>query len=95
MGLKKIHKIQLTSVSPGSELVGGASVPPDDDVFVHLAKVYSYNHASMYQGDRCGDSRPFLEGITNGYQWYPLAGQHVALIKVMFFSDIDPEALTF
>ncbi|XP_078099097.1 carboxypeptidase M [Sander vitreus] len=58
----------------GSELVGGASVTPDDDVFVHLAKVYSYNHASMHQGDICSDSRPFLEGVTNGYQWYPLAG---------------------
>ncbi|TWW64908.1 carboxypeptidase M [Takifugu flavidus] len=58
----------------GSELVGGASVSPDDDVFVHLAKVYSYNHASMHRGDGCGDSRPFLHGITNGYQWYPLPG---------------------
>ncbi|XP_065807366.1 carboxypeptidase M [Labrus bergylta] len=57
----------------GSELMGGASVSPDDDVFVHLAKVYSYNHASMHQGDRCS-GRPFLEGITNGYQWYPLIG---------------------
>ncbi|TNM91519.1 hypothetical protein fugu_019899 [Takifugu bimaculatus] len=58
----------------GSEWVGGASVSPDDDVFVHLAKVYSYNHASMHRGDGCGDSRPFLHGITNGYQWYPLPG---------------------
>ncbi|XP_070785291.1 carboxypeptidase M [Enoplosus armatus] len=58
----------------GSEMVGGASVSPDEDVFIHLAKVYSYNHASMHQGDQCDDSRPFLEGITNGYQWYPLAG---------------------
>ncbi|XP_074481541.1 carboxypeptidase M isoform X2 [Sebastes fasciatus] len=58
----------------GSELVGGSSVTPDDDVFVHLAKVYSHNHAAMRHGDRCKDSRPFLEGVTNGYQWYPLAG---------------------
>ncbi|XP_032361168.1 carboxypeptidase M [Etheostoma spectabile] len=58
----------------GNELVGGASVTPDDDVFVHLAKVYSYNHASMHQGDLCSDGRPFQDGITNGYQWYPLAG---------------------
>ncbi|XP_069030433.1 carboxypeptidase M [Embiotoca jacksoni] len=58
----------------GSELVGGASVSPDDDVFVHLAKVYSYNHASMQRGDLCEDSRPFPEGVTNGYRWYPLAG---------------------
>ncbi|XP_008303752.1 carboxypeptidase M [Stegastes partitus] len=58
----------------GSELVGGASVSPDDDVFIHLAKVYSHNHASMHRGDVCHDSRPFLDGITNGYQWYPLSG---------------------
>ncbi|XP_041637105.1 carboxypeptidase M [Cheilinus undulatus] len=58
----------------GSELMGGASVSPDDDVFIHLAKVYSNNHANMHQGDRCADGRPFLEGITNGYQWYPLIG---------------------
>ncbi|XP_039996431.1 carboxypeptidase M [Xiphias gladius] len=58
----------------GGELVGGASVTPDDDVFVHLAKVYSHSHASMHRGDRCDDSTSFLEGITNGYQWYPLTG---------------------
>ncbi|GLD74702.1 carboxypeptidase M-like protein [Lates japonicus] len=58
----------------GSELVGGASVTPDDDVFVHLAKVYSHNHGSMHQGDRCDDNALFLDGITNGYQWYPLSG---------------------
>lgn len=66
------------SASPGSELVGGASISPDNDVFIHLAKVYSHNHGSMHHGDRCADSRPFLDGITNGYQWYPLAGQHAA-----------------
>ncbi|XP_071357764.1 carboxypeptidase M [Trachinotus anak] len=58
----------------GSELVGGASITPDDDVFVHLAKVYSYNHASMHRGERCDDIASFPEGITNGYQWYPLTG---------------------
>ena len=55
--------------------MGGASLSPDNDVFVHLAKVYSYSHASMHRGDGCGDERPFLHGITNGYQWYPLAGR--------------------
>ncbi|XP_045896662.1 carboxypeptidase M [Micropterus dolomieu] len=58
----------------GSEFVGGASITPDEDVFVHLAKVYSYNHASMHLGDSCNDGRPFIDGITNGYQWYPLEG---------------------
>ncbi|KAM4615432.1 carboxypeptidase M isoform 2-T3 [Polymixia lowei] len=58
----------------GSELVGGASVTPDNDVFIHLAKVYSYNHASMHRGERCHDSKQFTDGVTNGYQWYPLSG---------------------
>lgn len=64
--------------SPGSEQVGGASVAPDDDVFIHLAKVYSHSHGSMHRGDGCDDGGSFVEGITNGYQWYPLAGQRVA-----------------
>lgn len=71
--------VSLSSVSPGSELVGGASITPDDDVFIHLAKVYSYNHATMHKGGRCPDGVPFRDGITNGYQWYALPGQHVAL----------------
>ncbi|KAG7231972.1 hypothetical protein INR49_010040 [Caranx melampygus] len=58
----------------GSELVGGASITPDNDVFIHLAKVYSHNHASMHRGERCDDTAAFLDGITNGYQWYPLIG---------------------
>ncbi|KAL6116596.1 cpm [Pungitius sinensis] len=58
----------------GSEMVGGASMAPDNDVFVHLAKVYSHNHATMHQGNVCSDSPPFPDGVTNGYQWYPLAG---------------------
>ncbi|KAG7497525.1 hypothetical protein JOB18_039283 [Solea senegalensis] len=58
----------------GSEQVGGASVTPDNDVFVHLAKVYSYNHGSMHRGDSCKDGLSFNDGITNGYQWYALKG---------------------
>nr|XP_057921796.1 carboxypeptidase M isoform X2 [Doryrhamphus excisus] len=58
----------------GSELVGRASLTPDNDVFVHLAKVYSHNHASMHQGWSCGEPVSFPDGITNGYRWYPLSG---------------------
>ncbi|XP_026182099.1 carboxypeptidase M [Mastacembelus armatus] len=60
--------------SNGSELVGGASITPDDDVFVHLAKVYSLNHPSMRdKNDECGDTL-FKDGITNGFEWYPITG---------------------
>ncbi|XP_061770356.1 carboxypeptidase M isoform X2 [Nerophis ophidion] len=58
----------------GKELVGRASLTPDNDVFVHLAKVYSHNHASMHQGGGCDDDVSFADGITNGYRWYPLSG---------------------
>ncbi|XP_053718877.1 carboxypeptidase M [Synchiropus splendidus] len=58
----------------GSELVGQASLTPDNDVFKHLAKVYSLNHASMHRGDHCDDTGPFQNGISNGYEWYPLSG---------------------
>lgn len=58
----------------GSEQQGYRSVSPDDDVFVHLAKTYSYNHTEMYRGNRCSDLQSFSSGITNGYQWYPLQG---------------------
>nr|XP_054595779.1 carboxypeptidase M isoform X1 [Nothobranchius furzeri]XP_054595780.1 carboxypeptidase M isoform X1 [Nothobranchius furzeri] len=52
----------------------GAGISPDNEVLVYLAKVYSYNHTSMYRGDICVDSGPFQDGITNGFQWYPLQG---------------------
>lgn len=63
-------------LSPGSEQVHHSSVAPDDDVFVHLAKVYSQNHGSMHRGDVCNDGLTFPDGITNGYQWYPLSGYY-------------------
>ncbi|XP_047660327.1 carboxypeptidase M isoform X1 [Tachysurus fulvidraco] len=58
----------------GSELQGDSSISPDNDVFVHLAKTYSTNHASMQKGNKCYDSKDFTDGITNGYRWYPLEG---------------------
>ncbi|XP_067111101.1 LOW QUALITY PROTEIN: carboxypeptidase M [Osmerus mordax] len=58
----------------GSELQKGNSVSPDDDVFVHLAKTYSFTHGSMRKGDSCFDSQDFPDGITNGYKWYQLPG---------------------
>lgn len=58
----------------GSEYQGYRSVTPDDDVFVHLAKTYSYKHTEMHRGDSCSDMQSFSGGITNGYQWYPLQG---------------------
>jgi len=45
----------------------------DDDVFVKLAKTYSFNHPEMYKGEStCGDK--FKDGITNGAKWYCVSG---------------------
>ncbi|XP_069359345.1 carboxypeptidase D isoform X4 [Maniola hyperantus] len=51
------------------------SIAPDDDVFRHLALVYSNNHAKMSRGVSCkSGSQRFDNGITNGAAWYPLTG---------------------
>ncbi|KAJ8249754.1 hypothetical protein COCON_G00229700 [Conger conger] len=54
----------------GEEFKKGSSVAPDDDVFVHLAKTYSFSHAQMRK-DNCDEARNFKDGITNGFYWYP------------------------
>ncbi len=53
----------------------GKSWPsPDDATFVMLAKTYAANHPRMGLGQPpCGGER-FPEGITNGAQWYSVAG---------------------
>lgn len=51
------------------------SLSPDDDVFKHLAKVYSFNHKTMHKGEPCPDELTgFEQGITNGAEWYLLQG---------------------
>lgn len=51
------------------------SPTPDDDTFRHLATSYSFDHRKMAHAEPCyiGDSR-FVNGTTNGAQWYYLAG---------------------
>ncbi|XP_051974454.1 carboxypeptidase M [Xyrauchen texanus] len=56
------------------DLQGALSIAPDNDVFVHLAKTYSFNHSEMHKGDSCNDFNGFIDGITNGNYWYPLKG---------------------
>lgn len=54
---------------------GQYSLTPDDDVFRHLALVYSLNHKDMHLGIACRDGTPgFPNGTTNGAAWYPLTG---------------------
>lgn len=51
------------------------SPTPDDDVFKHLAQVYSFNHKTMHLGEACpNDKEGFENGTTNGAEWYLLEG---------------------
>lgn len=51
------------------------SPTPDDDVFKHLAEVYSFNHKTMFLGEACpNDQQGFPNGTTNGAEWYLLEG---------------------
>ncbi|XP_048241242.1 carboxypeptidase D-like [Haliotis rufescens] len=62
---------------PNADDVAKYSKSPDDDVFVHISKVYSFSHGNMYMGLPCtnitGDEG-FKDGITNGALWYPVTG---------------------
>ena len=52
------------------------STAPDDDVLIHLSKVYSYSHETMYLGAPCSPGgETFPEGITNGADWYTVTGK--------------------
>lgn len=74
----------------GSELQEGLSISPDDDVFVHLAKTYSYSHSEMHNRNSCYDSQDFTHGITNGYYWYPLPGKRVVSISLVIVHESLP-----
>jgi carboxypeptidase D len=65
----------------------GKSWPsPDDATFVMLAKTYTANHARMGLGQPpCGGER-FPEGITNGAQWYSVAGGMQERLPAIFLT---------
>ena len=51
------------------------SATQDNDVFVYLARTYSYSHATMRNSTPCAENDdPFLDGITNGAGWYRITG---------------------
>ncbi|CAH0713504.1 unnamed protein product, partial [Brenthis ino] len=55
---------------------GQENLTPDNEVFVHLAHVYSDAHHTMHLGQPCRghNNEYFPGGITNGADWYVLAG---------------------
>ena len=49
-----------------------SAVTPDNSEFIMLSKLYAGNHATMSSKDHtCGK---FKDGITNGADWYEVAG---------------------
>ncbi|XP_046390357.1 carboxypeptidase D-like [Ischnura elegans] len=51
------------------------SISPDDDIFQHLALLYSQAHHKMHRGIQCNVKGPiFKDGIINGAAWYPITG---------------------
>ncbi|KHJ79292.1 zinc carboxypeptidase, partial [Oesophagostomum dentatum] len=77
-----LHGGSLVANYPYDDSVTGQdhiySPSPDDKLFVELAYKYARAHPKMWKtGRRCGlsaDGDTFLNGITNGADWYHLAG---------------------
>eukprot|EP00054_Salpingoeca_dolichothecata_P018602 m.114425 g.114425 ORF g.114425 m.114425 type:complete len:336 (+) comp22932_c0_seq1:182-1189(+) len=55
-----------------SQSSGVYSATSDDDLFRFLSLVYSRSHHTMHNGRHCGEYFP--NGITNGAEWYNVAG---------------------
>lgn len=62
---------------------GYESISPDNDLFKHLAKVYSDYHPLMIKGHSCPDD-DFPGGITNGAAWYDVPGMY----DIVSFSNL-------
>lgn len=66
--------------SASHKRTGQYSQSADDALFRHLALVYSQNHPVMKTGEpKCPDTpeETFKDGITNGAQWYDVAGKTI------------------
>ena len=73
-----LHNGALVANYPFDNSASGRSVytaSPDDDIFQHLAKSYSFAHPTMHLGEPCaGELVGFKDGITNGAAWYHVNG---------------------
>lgn len=75
-----LHGGTMVANYPYDNLPGGMQFPAyarsgDDDVFVYLARTYSYAHRTMHLAQRCAwDFEDFPEGIVNGASWYLVTG---------------------
>ena len=70
-----LHNGALVANYPYDSSEDGRSIyskSPDDDIFIQLAKTYSFSHPTMHLGYACSDR--FEDGITNGADWYNVNG---------------------
>ena len=66
---------------------GFYSATPDDDFYIHVAKIYSDNHPIMHLEQPCnGDT--FEGGITNGADWYDVPGGNLYIFRGFTKSQI-------
>lgn len=85
--IQKNHFVLSANFHAGSEVAsypyddtivhqsrGLSSVSPDDDFFRLMAQTYADKHLTMHNSEvKCGSDH-FENGITNGAQWYDVAG---------------------
>lgn len=64
------------------------SPTPDNELFKHLAKVYSTNHPIMKNGNGCQEDY-FPDGITNGAFWYDVPGMYRIVLCSNNFPEMD------
>lgn len=76
-----LHAGSLVVTYPYDDSPSGQSVysaTPDDDVFRHLAKIYSVNHPTMHLANpkqNCSTyGQHFIDGVTNGAKWFSEPG---------------------
>ena len=76
-----LHAGSLVVTYPYDDSPSGQSVysaTPDDDVFRHLAKIYSVNHPTMHLANpklNCTTyGQHFIDGVTNGAKWFSEPG---------------------
>ncbi|XP_013779731.1 carboxypeptidase M-like [Limulus polyphemus] len=71
------------------------SPTPEDDVFHHLALLYSSHHPIIHQGKQCRMGIPdFENGITNGAEWYAVKGAVKLYIVKAYYVLTAPLNLT-
>ena len=71
-----LHGGSVVASYPFDDSVTGNGIAdtPDENIFRHLARLYSSNHGYMKNGNICpGDN--FKEGITNGAGWYDVRSE--------------------